>query len=501
ANNIGTSADSTFMTASITQSSNQPINTVVPIKAIPTESVPPTIVLTTSLQTPFKQTPTIRGEATDNEALAGIEYSTDGGQNWLPTDGLGALPSKKTTFSFTPVNLDDGNYAVLARAIDTSGNTAKTATATLVIDRLPPQVGGNVISLGPQILTPDKSGVSRTLVGIDQKITLSAVGGPTAITLTATSDKKNNSGKPMSFSLAKSADTGLWSGILVFTQPGNYSLTANSIDGAGNKTSRIIQTLQIQTPAQVIDTSKRSGLTATVTAYYFEPELREWAVWDGGAYGQKNPQTTGKNGAFALMLPPGKYYFKTTAGGYRNLVSTIFTTDKPTPITSVLAMKKKTLLAIGNDVAQVQIGTGTVSKPNEKQSLAGHVVPSLSLQASNGQTVNSLSWLGKPTVLTLTSIWSPATAQQVPALTELQKNTDINVVPVAVQERIGKTRVYSELSGYKLQWLADSDSALTNNLKVQSIPTHYFVDRKGIVRKTITGTLTKDEILESLTNL
>lgn len=497
-NNTGSTNDNTFLTP-LNQSSSAPQPISVPIKAVPTETVPPTVLLSTNLATPFKQIPAINGAADDNEALAGIEYSTDGGKNWLPADSITGLNTKHATFTFTPLNLDDGNYELMARAVDTSGNIGVTQTATLIIDQLPPQVGGNVIALGPQILEPDSNGVARALAGVDQKITLSAVGGPTSIVLTANAKEGKN--KPKMFVLTKSVDTGLWSGVLAFTEPGLYSLTARSIDGAHNETSRLISTVQVETPARVAEGKGTAGVTATVTAYYFEPESQDWVIWDAQAYGQINPQTTDKNGNFTLFVPPGTYYLTITARGHRKIFTTIFKVTKPMPISTTLHMHKSLpLLSIGNDLASIDPHTST-TKPVTAQTLTGQTLPSLDLTGPGGNAINTISWLGKPTVITLTSIWSPTTAEQVPALTAVQKHTDVNVIPVAVQERIAKTKVYGELSGHDLQWLADPTGSLSTALKIQGIPVHYFVDRKGVIKKVDTGVLTEKQLLETLAGL
>ncbi len=469
--------------------------TPIPIKDKPTEKVPPAISIKTTPTNPYKTAPTISGVANDNEALAGIFYSTDGGKNWLLVDSATGLGGKEATFSFTPQNLDDNNYQILARAVDTSGNIGTSSPITIVIDRLPPIVGGNVVAIGPQILQSNQDGHISTLAGLDQRITLSTVGGPTSITLSVSGTNKL---KAKSFSLVKSQDTGLWSGVLSFEDAGSYTLTANSIDGAGNKTTRDLNTVTVLPKPSL--KSEGKALSGTVTAYYLEPDSNNWTVWDGGSYEQANPQTTDKNGNFKLLLPAGKYYLKVTSRGYQDLTSNIFTFDKTTPISTTLNMRAKKSLLSSFSAQKISLNLSGNKTTQKSNSLISET-PSFKLQNLSGNNVNSTNLLGKPTVLSVLSTWSPNTSDQLAALTKLQSNKDINIIPVGLQESVAKLQAYSAISGYQLNWLADPDSTLTDVFKVQSMPTHYFLDRKGVVKKVVTGVLSKDELLNNLTGL
>ena len=68
----------------------------------PADSTSPSVRLTTSFSKPFEQAPRIKGEAVDNKVIKKIEYSTDGGVNWLPVNELDKPGGKSTGFSFIP---------------------------------------------------------------------------------------------------------------------------------------------------------------------------------------------------------------------------------------------------------------------------------------------------------------------------------------------------------------------------------------------------------------
>ncbi|MEK7594958.1 MAG: redoxin domain-containing protein [Patescibacteria group bacterium] len=516
-NHRAESGDITFLTAAKgTSSQIEKTTTVfigssgVPLLAKPIEKIPPTISLTTTLPRVVKAIPKVSGIADDNEALARIEYSTDDGKNWLPVDESKGLGGKHATFSFTPASLEEGDYSLQVRAIDTSANIGMTTPITIVIDRLPPMVGGNILSLGPQILEPDAKGTIASIVGIDQKITLSAVGGPNEISLNAVHIGSKSNGQL--FNLTKSPETGLWSGIISFTQAGKYNMVANSVDGAGNKTSRTLNNVYVFSPGHTIDQTTHHPIRSTVTLYYLEPDSHSWVIWDGASYGQSNPQTTNKKGEFTMLLPPGKYYLKATAAGHETLISSIFETEHSKPLSVDLALKSLGGLSLGSlhlpvpSFAVQNVSLGSEHELNKQQTsgqgtLVGKQTPDFALINTDGKVVHAADLLGRPSVLTFGATWSPTMAEQLSGLAKLQANKELNVMPVALQESASKVRAYTDIAGLDLTWLVDPDSTLTTSYGVQSLPTHYFLDRHGVIKQVIVGVLTEHQLLNIMSGL
>jgi len=83
-------------------------------------------------------------------------------------------------------------------------------------------------------------------------------------------------------------------------------------------------------------------------------------------------------------------------------------------------------------------------------------------------------------------------------LASLQKNEDINVVPIVTQEGAGKINAMLKISNLNLDMLTDVDSSAVESYKVQALPTHYFLDRRGVVKKVMVGVLSEEKILETL---
>lgn len=503
--------DNTFVSSkAATTSTTTVTNTTTETKTVTKlieDTEKPVITFKTKFNTPFSAVPTISGKVTDNAGVADIEYSIDGGANYLPVDETTGLRSKNVDFNFTLFGLFDGDYKVRVRATDLSANVQTTGDTILVFDRLPPSVGGVLYSLGSQILTSE-NGVLKMIAGVDFKIILSAIGGPTEIKITANTEcgiLNIVCGEEVgSFSLAKNADTGLWSGPMSFAEPGLYTLVALSIDGAGNETVKEIGVVNVL-PKGRISFRGGSDLQSTISIYYFEPTTQQFTLWDGIAYGQENPIEVDTSGNYSIVLPPGKYYLAISNSQLAIRNSEIFTLDKTTPINANFdfsELKRFELGPISFTLPEVfqpalrvdisRIGqTGLISEAWQEMEF-----PSFELVA-DGSIYDSFYFRGKSTVYSFLNTWLPETPEQLGILGSLG-SLNINSVVVMPQESISKVSIYKNTGGYETLVLADPDGVLFNKLGINTLPLHFLVNRSGVVMEVAEGVVMEEVIVGKL---
>lgn len=512
--NTGESGDNTFTTAkygtsgtTVTVVTGTPRPTLVPTPTItptPTpvpDRAPPTVTLTTDVSKPFVRAPTIFGEARDPSGVtATMHYSVNDGRNWAPVDTVGSPGEVNTTFSFTPIGLLDDNYTIRVRTSDGKGNTGVSPLSwSMVIDRLPPTIGGSILTLGPQVINPTTGGTVFTVSGLSQKLTFSAVGGPTRIKLLG-----NRSDLEIPANLHKNPDTGLWSAMLSFRTPGTYQLSAHAVDGAGNTTDRELSRVTVL-PYGTITDGRKPVSHATVTVYFLDNTSKRFIEWDGRSYGQKNPQVTDESGAFAFYLPRGTYYVSIRAGGYRMQVSSIFTLFDATPVTTSFALVPSRTLRIGPwviplpDFRLTKVDVKLVAPQDEesdthKNEGIGGELPYFSFPY-DGSTITSTNLHGKPTDLVFFNTWDPQSASQLAILQDLAAKKEIHVVGIVPQETESSVAIYRKRGGYTLPIVADPDGALVEAVHLETVPTHVFLNRKGVVGSVIPGVLTKEQIL------
>ncbi len=537
--NDSESGDNTFVTAkegSTTTTVTGTTKTVTVTKEIK-DTKPPGVLISTDLDKPFEKAPVIEGVATDNSGISKIEYSVDNGENWLPVDEIDKLFAKQTKFSFLPYISEDGDYKIMARAYDATGNVANSKAFTLVIDRLPPQVGASLISAGPLVLAPNSDGLIYTLARLSQKITLSAIGGATyieilsSVVIASTFDKLSvnsakqsssdgeiatgsasprNDGRGQVFPLVKNSDNGLWSGTLSFPQGGIYELSAESLDGAKNKTERKLNRLVVLPDGKV--TSGDAPVEgAVVTLYFLEPSSNKFVVWDGTPYAQENPQKTKSDGSYSFFLPSGKYFFEISAKNLKTTRSRIFGLSASMPINADFALAAAPFsLSFGpihlrlpdffGKQHEVVMKYPDLSGLSGMENIAGGEIPYMQLDGESGK-VGLNSFRGKTTVMAILSTWSPQSSSQMSALEELAKaNRGINVVAVMSQQTVSKASIFKKKGAYSIPVLADSDGLLVEPFNLSSLPTIVILNRKGIIEKVSTTLQTKEEILISLVN-
>jgi hypothetical protein len=514
--NEGESGDNTFTTAVAgTTTTTTVTGTTRTVTATPTptpkpDTSPPKVTVSTDIDKVFTVAPTIKGTATDPSGVATLEYSLDDGRSWLPVDTIATPGKSSTTFEFIPESLLDDNYELKIRASDLKGNTGETAIGTLVIDRLPPRIGGNVASLGPQILVPMPDGSYIIPAGIDFKLTLSAVGGPTSIDLGYLGD----SGALVKTPLAKNLDNGLWSGVFHFDTPGMYRLTAYAVDGADNISTRDIATVVVVPNGQVT-TSAGSGQASggvpvthgTVSVYYLDDTMKRFVLWDGSPYGQTNPAPLDGDGRYRLYLPAGTYYVAISAGGYKSLVSSIFTLPAAYPVVTNFTLERARAIKIWKwliplpDFRQTT-ATVTVAAPTSGSNLTallltGKELPYFRL-ASGTKTITSLDLRGKPTIMTFLNTWLPLATSQMAILDEVVKKKELNVIVIVPQESVSSVAIYTSRGGYTVPIVADPDGELVEPLMLSSMPTHIIVNRKGVITDVASGVFNKDELFDMI---
>ncbi len=505
ANNlIGGSDDNTFLTPAVGVMSSSTLNqnqTNVPLTP-GKEHIPPTISITTTLAGTYKVTPEIAGTAADNDVLARVEYSLDGGVNWQGVDTITGLGTKKASFHFTPKVTEDGNYDVVARAIDAALNIGLSTHQTLVIDTGPPVIGGVFFSLGPQPLVAI-GGVMHALAGVDQTVTLNAAGGPTTITLVAA--ERGGKRVTTQFALSRSAVTGLWNGLSDFAEPGDYDLLAQAVDGAGNQSSRGLGELLVEAAGKVSDVAGQAIAGATISVYTKDSQTDRWVSWDAAPFAQTNPQVTTRGGHFEDLLPAGQYYVDITKSNFQTVRSPIFSLDSPTPLNGDVTLNQ----AFGFRLGSVGLWwpgyrTETSLIPQSQATplpTTGGELPRFSLPTATGRTITDIDLLGRPTVISLMTTWAPPSTEQLPLIDALAGNPNINVIPVFALESLEKVKVYRAIGGYQADLVVDQTGLLVSQLPTSNLPTHYFYDRHGRLQKVLVGVLTADQLLNQLSTL
>lgn len=459
------------------------------------DTTPPAVKVNTDFSAPFETAPNITGSAYDASGVSKIEYSLDNGKSWIRIhfDNVGDINIR---FDIKPESLEEDNYKVKFRAYDTKSNIGYSKTFDLVIDRLPPKVGGAMFSVGPQIIFPEKSGVLSILQNIEHSIVFSAIGGPIKIELFLNGKK---------FGVSKDKQSGLWIGKVKFEKAGKYSLIVKAEDGAGKKSEKKIADVNVVAPGKILDSKTGKELeNAKITVYLLHPKSNRWVIWDGKQYSQNNPTISDKNGQSGLYLPAGKYYISISKAGYVTSVSEFFSLENPAILSAAILLTPKQKINIGpvslylpdlffrNNYFPLKI-INAVSGQNNN-SLIGKEAPDFSLKTVSDKNFNLIAKRGAPLILTFVSSWSPSSLEQI-LVDEKTKNSGLEqIYLVDIQESMSKISIFQKRGEYSLDFIVDSDGVLVEPYNVNFLPMHFVLDRKGVVRNVISGVLNKQEL-------
>jgi surface-anchored protein len=201
-----------------------------------TDTVPPTVTLTQTPQSPTGQTTlSYAGTATDattNVVL--VEYRINQG-NWVSVSGI--TPAKTVSFSFTIENVAPGQYTVEVRAKDAAGNVSTPASHSVAV------TGGDfTLSVSPTTVSVKQGENAQVTItvtsvgGFSQQVTLSVSGLPGGTTYTLSP----SSGVP-NFTSTLTISTGPAS------EPGTYTVTVTAT--GGGKTHMQTFTLTVTVPS------------------------------------------------------------------------------------------------------------------------------------------------------------------------------------------------------------------------------------------------------------
>jgi len=277
----------------------------------------------------------IKGSAQDNfSGIEYVEYSIDS-ENWykaIITKGYGA---RSASFRVShPFELKDGEYDLVFRATDVSGNTsAITDSQKIIIDTTPPRIGSQGLYFGSLMVFPDEYTYS---VSQDSKL---------KFITSLEKDVKSANLKVGERLLDLSKKLGLWESEISFPDLGEFTLLISAEDYLGNKTTdKNIGGIKVIDSGSVItfESGEERGLNdVDMEVFVFDQQSSSWSLWEASPYDLENPISTKDDGAYSLFLPEGRYRLHLQKTGFQRLRSSDFDLSYPRFIDFNFMMKPR----------------------------------------------------------------------------------------------------------------------------------------------------------------
>lgn len=115
----------------------------------------------------------------------------------------------------------------------------------------------------------------------------------------------------------------------------------------------------------------------------------------------------------------------------------------------------------------------------------------------DGREIRLADFGGKPVWVVFWATWCPPCQQETPAIREVyeaNREAGLIVVAVDVQEDVDTVRRYVQTYGLGYRIGLDTYAATMKTYGVFGLPTHYFIDRQGVIRDRYFGPLKRDQM-------
>lgn len=120
--------------------------------------------------------------------------------------------------------------------------------------------------------------------------------------------------------------------------------------------------------------------------------------------------------------------------------------------------------------------------------------PDFRVRLLDGEYVRLSDYRGRPVWINFWATWCPPCRAETPDIQEMyEKYSDEGLVVLAMSigESAGDVRGYVERTGTTFATALDSDTSVAAQYRIVGIPTHFFVDRDGILRDWRVGSMSK----------
>jgi peroxiredoxin len=130
----------------------------------------------------------------------------------------------------------------------------------------------------------------------------------------------------------------------------------------------------------------------------------------------------------------------------------------------------------------------------------GNVAPDFTLADIDGKSVSLSDYRGKPVLINFWATWCPPCVQETPFLQQIydqQAGKGLVFLAVNIEENPAKVREFFAKNTLSLPVLFDFTGSTTSKYGVSSIPSTFFVDGSGVIRRKVVGAFPSVKAIET----
>lgn len=134
----------------------------------------------------------------------------------------------------------------------------------------------------------------------------------------------------------------------------------------------------------------------------------------------------------------------------------------------------------------------------------GETVPDFQATTPDGKTVKLADFAGRPVWLSFGATWCPdcrAEAADVEAAYLANQAKGLAVLTVWVNDDTANVTAFAAKNGFTFAMALDPDQRIADGYRLLGYPTHFFIDRGGVIRVERLGRLTPDDMTRFLADI
>ena len=162
------------------------------------------------------------------------------------------------------------------------------------------------------------------------------------------------------------------------------------------------------------------------------------------------------------------------------------------------------ILLLGVGLAWIWVNRAPVGTSNagslSPAPAVGHPAPDFTLTTVHGERFVMSAQRGKPIVLNFWATWCPPCSAEVAELEEAHRQYAGQIVIVGVDQAEPAADVRAFAAQYGLTYLMplDSQAEVSRKYAVRSLPTTFFIDRDGVIRRIAHGPVNRATLAQLL---
>lgn len=124
----------------------------------------------------------------------------------------------------------------------------------------------------------------------------------------------------------------------------------------------------------------------------------------------------------------------------------------------------------------------------------GEPAPDFEVQGLDGESIRLSDFRGRPVWINFWATWCPPCRAETPDIQEVyeeRQSEGLVIIALSIGEDADTVRGYVERTGTTFTMGLDRDTAVSANYRIVGIPTHFFVDRNGVLQDYRIGSMSK----------